>query len=249
LAPGLPTNRASSRFLILHARKLICVPRDMDPAVAASFTIGPQTSYGILRRLELQRNSRVLVTAAHSNTSLFVLEALRRRGVEVFATASSRRHATSLTKLGVKKLFLLPRNGSENDYEVIKTFSDHHGGFDAVIDPFFDLHLLRLVGHIRPSGKYITCGVYRQHTAMTPMDSVPANALAVVVDRAIENNISVIGNCLGTTEDLRRAIRDYSRHEFELKIDSVFKPEQMVRFFQRSFDNKKRFGKVVMLYE
>jgi D-arabinose 1-dehydrogenase-like Zn-dependent alcohol dehydrogenase len=75
------------------------------------------------------------------------------------------------------------------------------------------------------------------------------DALTAVIDHAIGENISIMGNCLGTTADLTKAVDDYSRRRLKVKIDSIFKPDQMAAFFRRTFDTSDRFGKVAMLYE
>ena len=46
-------------------------------------------------------------------------------------------------------------------------------GFDAVLDPYFDLHLNRSVPVLASFGRYVTCGVERQFpesgtTSMAP---------------------------------------------------------------------------------
>jgi hypothetical protein len=44
-----------------------------------------------------------------------------------------------------------------------------HGRFDAIIDPFFDLHAAQTIKLLRPFGTYVTCGFVapNQHLART----------------------------------------------------------------------------------
>ena len=89
--PGVPVNSSSRRYRILPEAKLIAIPPQMSDEVAASFSIGAQTSYSIVRKLHLQQGAPVLLTGATSNTSLFVLQALRRAGGTVYVTTTSNR--------------------------------------------------------------------------------------------------------------------------------------------------------------
>ena len=90
-AEGVPTNAASQEYQVFHPAKLIAVPPEMPDEVAAAFSIGAQTAYSMVRKLALPYGGHVLVTAARSNTSLFVISALKQLGVNVYATSTSRR--------------------------------------------------------------------------------------------------------------------------------------------------------------
>jgi NADPH:quinone reductase-like Zn-dependent oxidoreductase len=248
--PGIPSNRASSRFHVLHASKLIRIPKTMDSVVAASFSIGAQTSYGMVRRLAPAPGIRMLVTAAHSNTSLFLLHALREYPIELYAAGSSSRRRAALRRLGVKKVFVLPRSAGEKGWEKLSAFCASRGGFDVVVDPFFDLHLTNIVPLIRAHGSYLTCGFCGQHNEMKDRRvKGHHSALPEAIKRAIFSNISILGHCLGSTVDLARAIEDHCAGRLAVVIDSIYTPDLVTKFFQRSFDAADRFGKVVMVYE
>jgi hypothetical protein len=47
----------------------------------------------------------------------------------------------------------------------------------------------------------------------------------------IEKNLSIVGNCLGETPDLAKALQDYLGGKFAPAIDSVFWPKQWRPFF------------------
>ncbi|MEM9680830.1 MAG: zinc-binding alcohol dehydrogenase family protein, partial [Bacteroidota bacterium] len=61
-------------------------------------------------------------------------------------------------------------------------------------------------------------------------------------------NIQIIGNCIGKTADLEKAIQDYSNNQLSVVVDSVYKDGDVANFFEKSFNAKDRFGKVVYLY-
>ncbi len=104
---GVPTNTASSEFEVFHQAKLIRIPPEMPYEVAAAFSLGAQTVYSMVRKLDPVAGKNILVTAAKSNTSLFAINALRARGANVYATSTSNRFEEQLRGLGVKELFVV----------------------------------------------------------------------------------------------------------------------------------------------
>ncbi len=62
------------------------------------------------------------------------------------------------------------------------------------------------------------------------------------------HNIHLIGNFLGQAEDLAQAIRDYNAGLLNVTIDSVFRGNQVAAFFDRTYNTRDRFGKVVYCY-
>lgn len=121
------------------------------------------------------------------------------------------------------------------------------GLFDTAIDPFADLYLERCVEVLGQSGRYVTCGIQAQDRAfaVTTAD-LP---LTHLVGHMIMNNLSLIGNCIGTHEDLVAAVEDFDPSRPPLPIDSVHEPEGVEEFLQRTYGKGRRFGKVVMRYD
>lgn len=248
--PGIPTNGASRRYLTLHQAKLMKVPENMPDEVAASFSIGAQTAYSMLRRLDIVEGTKALVTSARSNTSLFVIDALSNRGVDVYATSTTSWTENELQRTKLKKLIKIgPELTDFTDNEQIRSIVSEIGGFDYVVDPFFDLHVGKLVDTMSLNAKYITCGLYDQYSHLTGEDfRRVGRGLDEILAHAIVKNLHFIGNCLGKAEDLNQAIKDYENENLSVIIDSVFHGEQVSDFFDRTYNAKDRFGKVVYRY-
>ena len=170
-AEGVPTNAASQEYQVLHRAKLILVPPGMPDEVAAAFSIGAQTAYSMVRKLAVAPGANVLVTAAKSNTSLFSINALKQRGVNVYATSTSSRFAPELRALGVRELFVVDPMLGWARQEQLQAFARAIGGFDGVIDPFFDLHLSSAVAVLAAGGRYVTCGYYDQYLGLIGRES------------------------------------------------------------------------------
>jgi NADPH:quinone reductase-like Zn-dependent oxidoreductase len=249
LAPGVPTNHASKEIQVFHQAKLIKIPTSMPDEVAASFSIGAQTTYSMIRRLEMFDGANVLVTSGKSNTSLFAINALKNHNVNVYVTSSSHRFACELEQRGVKQIFVVPpecRNFVEHSEIAEKVM--HSGGFHFVIDPYFDLHLSRVLDAMAIGGKYITCGLYDQYLTLIQQPALPKYGTGRELVTAMLKNLQITGNCIGLTSDLQKAIGDFDAGALDVIVDSVFSGSQISEFLDRTYNSKDRFGKVVYRY-
>jgi NADPH:quinone reductase-like Zn-dependent oxidoreductase len=250
LPPGIPSNHGSREYQILHQAKLMKIPQEMPDEVASAFSIGGQTSYSIIRKLAPTRGCNFLVTAATSNTSLFVINALKKYDVNIYATTTSSFFAEKIKSLGVKEVIVIePKPNSLIENSVMQKLVSEVGKFDCIFDPFFDIYLEQVVRLIAIGGKYITCGLYDQYFETIGQKSdFPSLDGGTIMTIAMLNNLQLIGNCIGTTEDLGNAVQDYIKGDLPVVVDSVFTDRQISAFFDRTYNAKDRFGKVVYKY-
>jgi NADPH:quinone reductase-like Zn-dependent oxidoreductase len=241
-AGGVPTNCASQRVQVLPQSKLQKVSASMSLPDAASFSIGSQTAYSMLRRLSLEGDTRVLVMSARSNTSLFCLDALRKTQAKILAASTEPMSNGLVTDYSLEACLSLDARTSrigESDRQ------RYEGKIDVIIDPFFDLHLNDAIELLSFGGRYITCGLARQ----IGLDDSPAAELTRgLMLKVMLKNLSIIGNCLGTTADLTEALKDYDAGRHRVRIDSTFSAEDATAFVAHTFTSKKRLGKVVCQY-
>jgi|ERR1041385_1438557 NADPH:quinone reductase-like Zn-dependent oxidoreductase len=239
---GVPTNAASIEFQVFHQAKLVRIPEAMPEAVAASFALGAQTVYSMVRRLNLGPDDNVLVTAASSNTSLFALQALKKSGANVHAVTTNCNTQSKLHDLNIQQVIIV----KDGDFtEAIRT-ARSLGGFDVVIDPFADIYLPQLARTMAFFGRYVTCGVADQGYSTSTPDPCPA--FAEWMTQLIVRNVKLIGNCLGLKQDLEAAIQDWEDRTFDIAIDSTYTNGQIGEFIHRTYNAADRFGKVVYLY-
>lgn len=248
---GVPTNHSSKEYRIFPAAKLIKVPPHMPDDVAAAFSIGAQTAYSMLRKLQIPEGANVLITAAKSNTSFFAIQALRNYNINLYATSTSKRFEQELLDLGVKRVIQIqPHSDDWIDAEVAHEIHAETQGFDCILDPFFDLHLGKLISALKPGGRYITCGLYDQYSEFTNQAfEYKGLALKDIMLTVVLNNLQIMGNCIGLKEDLEAAIADYTAGKFDVLIDSVFPCKQVAEFLDRTFNDPQRLGKVVCRYD
>jgi NADPH:quinone reductase-like Zn-dependent oxidoreductase len=247
---GIPTNHASQQIHVLPATQVVRVPASMSAETGAAFAVGAQTTYSMLRRLAVQPGERVLVTAARSNTSLFAIHALQSLGAEVYGLTTSRLNHPELLAAGVKEVIFSPSNpGGPPLSPRLRELAAETGGFDCVIDPFFDLHFASTLPLLAHSGRYVSCGIWAQSKeeigqAMVGLDSEFVEAIYL----GIAKSQRIILNCLGTADDLNRALADYDRGQLRINIDSVFSNGDTAPYLRRAFADPARFGKVVYAY-
>lgn len=195
--------------------------------------------------------SKVLVTAAKSNTSLAVISALQNYDVEVYAMTSSTNYSDILKTMGVKEIILVDLK--QNDFLdnlQIRGIMNNIGTFDAVIDPFFDIYLPRITELMSFNSSYVTCGFYEQYTPFMKKPFIHrGNDFKRLIMNVMAKNISIIGNCIGQREDGIKAIQDYKDGKFQILIDKVFSEGCEKDFFDLTYNSKERLGKVVYMYK
>ena len=240
LRGGIPTNHGSRRLQVHHPGRLAKIPSTMPDDVAASFTIGAQTSYGMIDRLNLADGEKVLITAGRSNTSLFAMQALRDRPVEITVLTTSASEAPWPDHVDVVRV---SPGVPLAECDVLR----RAGPFDCVVDPLFDVYLGQVSPLLAMGGRYITCGLYHQTGDLAPPAFGPGR-LEHVLTTAILKNHQIMGNCLGSAAHLERAIEDYSCGDLDVIVDQRFTGADAAAFVNRTYNDRTRFGKVVYQY-
>ena len=257
---GIPTNHASRRFQVIRGSKLKRVPETMTDLEAASFSIGGQTSFSMVRRAGVVDGTQVLVTGGSSNTSLFLMMAARYAGGRVSVTTTTAGKADMLLSLGADRVFVVdPQGDGLHKDEVIREYVKDTGGFDVVLDPFADLYLAQSIHVMAVGGRYISCGVERQFPPADREVTMPSER--PLLDEmgfltVMTRNLQIIGNCIGTTEDLDNALAAWENGQLPVSIDSVFGPGNTnaaspggaADFLSRTYLERDRIGKVVYRY-
>jgi NADPH:quinone reductase-like Zn-dependent oxidoreductase len=243
IAPGIPTNEASSRTQVMIQYKLIKVPDSMPDEQAAAFTIGALTSNSMIKKAGIHEGSRILITAGTSNTSLFLINQLLHHQ-HLYVLTSSVASKEKLLSMGVENVIIV-------DHISQDFFIDKEQGrlkFDVILDAFIDIHFTKLLPKLLMNGVYVTCGILHQHIAIPTPYTVSTKDYLMAFATIIQNNIRIVGNCLGNTADLEKAFALFVKGELPVIVDSVYTGDQVSSFFERTYMSRERFGKVVYKY-
>jgi len=238
--PGIPTNHGSKELEVIHKSKLIKLPEEVPANIASGLGIGAQTGMSMINRAQIQKGSNVLVTSVTSYTSLFLLSLLKDYDCNIYGLSYSGNGIDTVKKNFpfIKEIFSFKDNSIPKDIT-----------FDAVLDPFADTYFpyLLLGKKLNYGCKYLTCGFFDQSTEKKL--EAKAIKLPLLLSHIIIYNVHLIGNCLGSTEDLEDGIHLLNK-ENSLPIDSEFTETDNIQdFISKSFNmEKNRFGKVCFLF-
>ncbi len=244
VAPGVVTNEASKGWLRLHKSKLITIPSEMSDEVASGYSIGGQTSTSMVRRVNLKNDERALVLSARSNTSMFIINKLIEMGIDTTVLTTSNWKKEEEELISPVKIAKVDKYAhSWEEYPEL-------GNFDVVFDPFFDLHLEKAIKQLNTGGRYITCGYKNQHQDFKDeFDKFNENNLQTIMLKVMINNISIIGNCIGTWDDLENSLNAFNPDTFIIPTDSKYYIEEGNNFIEKTYNNNGRLGKSVLKYK
>ncbi len=249
--PGIPTNQASKRIQAFNEKRLLKIPNEIPDEIAASITISGHTVFSMIEKAQITKAKNVLLTSLKSNTSLATAIALKKRGCNLWGLTTSTGFEEKFKKMGIENIQVL--NDSTDDLiksNVFNKFVLETGGFDVVIDPFADLYLGKVTSCMTVDSKYISCGLYDQmKLSQLGQFKYLGKNISEIMNDCIMRNISIIGNCLGEKRHLEQAIDEYLKGNFDIPIDSVITGNNIAYFFDRSFNDSDRFGKVIYKYD
>lgn len=238
LQPGVVTNFASLGWLRLHKSKLIKKAEAFSDSQAACFSLGAQTAFGMIRRsgiLESEKK-KPMVFSSSAATSVFIIQMLRALNIDPVCASSK-----SATKK-MKEVFEDAKYVTNEELESYCDYSTH------TFDPFYDLNLLNAINTLGFEGKYIYCGLFEQHPLLATKNITDYEcAIREALKVGVVKNASVIGNCLGTTQDLKDAIELYESKNIKPIVDSEYKLEEGILFITNSFISRDKVGKCVMI--
>lgn len=130
-----------AEYVCVDARAIIPKPEAMPDHVAAQAFINPLTAYGMLMEAQLQAGDWLLLTAANSAFSKFVIQLAASRGIQVIGTVRSDEQKEGLLALGAKGVI---NEKTENLFKSVKTITEGQMvkvAFDAVGGELGDLVL------------------------------------------------------------------------------------------------------------
>lgn len=233
---GVPTNHASQRILLFEEEQVIKIPDIIPDEIAAGFSVAAQTTYSMVRKLQLKTNENILITSGSSSTSLAILNILKNMDINIYVTSTNESYIDDFLARGAKGF--IPHSNWNNKSINVK--------FDAIVDPFFDINMKKVLPYMSDGSRFVTCGYYSQHPSFNKIEN--KLDFKEIMKNCILKNLVLIGNCLGTKVDLETALSDYCIKKFDIPIDSVYTGNEFIPFLKKSFSIIPKFGKVIYVY-
>jgi len=243
---GIPSNRASMAYEFMLADKLIKIDDQLSDEIAASISVGIQTAYAMIRKAKLKKKSRILITSGSSNTSVFILEALSAKGYLPTVITSNPETFLAFANTHEREVILYQQ--LDDLTSSLQKLCSDKGNFDIVFDPFADVFFEKLLPFMAVNGKYITCGLYKQKPEFTDQHQTGSVSFGYLLAHMIMKNVQLIGNCLGTTQDLLNGIEDIKNGRLNINIQNIYQLDELGAFIEKAFNDKSRIGKVVLKY-
>lgn len=170
-----------------------------------------------------------LIFSARSATSIFLEQILNAAKVPTTCLSTSQWTNYELTKIGISH---------------IKNINTFKGQCDYIFDPFFDINMEKALNFLKFNGTYVTCGLQAQYQEHSHANSYLN--LKQAITTAIIKNQKIIGNCLGSTKNLKSGMEFFEKNKIHPIIDSSWDIYSGIEFIKRSFFDKNRLGKTVL---
>ena len=184
-----------TEYVCVAANSVIPKPAAMSDDIACQAFVNPLTAYGMLIEADLEEGDFLMITAAASAFSKFVIQIAASRGINVIGTVRRDEQKQALLDLGATAII---NEKSENIYKAVKAATDGvmvKAAFDAVGGELGD----KVINALQMNGKMLVYG-------MLSLQPIPLNS-----DLLIFKNITIKGFWLTTwfmslSGDERRSI-------------------------------------------
>lgn len=144
-----------AEYVCVSSQAVIPKPPAMSDEIACQAFVNPFTAYGMLMEADLQAGDWVMLTAANSAFSKFVIQLASQRGINVVGTVRSDEQKQALLDLGAKAII---NEKTENIYKAVKTATDGvmvKAAFDAVGGELGD----KVLNAMQTNGKMFVYGL------------------------------------------------------------------------------------------
>ena len=238
-----------SEYIILDADRLVAVPDDLDPEIAAALVLTYVTAYQMLHRFaEIQSGDKILVHGAAGGVGTALVQLGKLQELKIFGTDE-----TSKVEL-IQEQGGIPIDYQTQDFvEVIKKQAP--GGVDAVLDPIGGSHFKRSFDCLASGGHLIGYGFY--NAIVGKGGSIPLDFIRLSFWNLLPNQRSAEFYSIGP---LRKKHPDWFRqdltHLFQLASEGIIMPVVWKRFTldqlaeaHRMMDNAASKGKVIITFD
>jgi NADPH:quinone reductase len=121
-----------AEYFVADTRQLIVIDKQLGPKQAACFFVNPFTAWGLADLAIKKRTPAVIINAAGSQLSAFLLELLRRKGIKTIGIVRKAEHKTPLTASGFDQVLVSTEGQFEEKLQQAAKGLQANLAFDAV---------------------------------------------------------------------------------------------------------------------
>ncbi len=247
---------ASKEYRLVSSDDLIKVPATWTVEEAACFATPAAGANAVIRRAGVRDGQSVLVTGARSAVSLAIVSLLRKFNIQLTVCTTSsladsvyEGHCRSARVLHCSRKRHVRRVSCGEALSYARTV----GGFDVIIDPFFESYFPELMEGVKSRGVYAALGWGDRISSPGGADAMNSEygsqrSLGACLERAVEKCIELRFSGHGSRQDLDAAVKDCSEQQCIVPIDSVHEGRGVGPFVSRTFVSEERFGRAVYRY-
>lgn len=228
-----------AEYVCIPAKTAIPKPQAMSDDVACQAFVNPFTAYGMLMEADLQAGDWLMLTAANSAFSKFVIQLASQRGINVVGTVRSDEQKQALLDLGAKAII---NEKTENIYKAVKAATDGvmvKAAFDAVGGELGD----KVLNAMQANGKMFVYG-------LLSLQPIPLNSGLLIF-----KNLTIKGFWLSTwmaslTREQRSTIIPevltmLTKQELKADVEAYYGIDEIVKAIEH-MEAPGRSGKVLL---
>ncbi|MEP6620287.1 MAG: zinc-binding dehydrogenase [bacterium] len=219
-----------AEYVVVPAANVLAVPPQVDPSVAAAFTLATLTAYRMLvTRAQLRADERVLVWGIGGGVAIACLQIAKLLGAHVTVTSGSDAKLAAATALGADEV--INHRGIDVGREIRARTGKK--GVDVVVDSIGEATWAQSLGALGRRGRLVTCG-----GTSGPM-------VTTDVRKLFWNQWSILGSTMGNDAEFAAVVEHLRAGRLTPPIDRVFPIADGRAAFER-LERGEQFGKIVV---
>ena len=226
---GMPDQGTFAEYICCPATDAYDKPAHLDWEQAAAVPLAGLTAWrAVVTQAEVQAGQTVLVTGAGSGVSTFAIQWAAALGAEVYVTSGTEEKIERAKAIGAAAGI----SYRQEDYH--KTLRKQAGGFNAIIDSAGGDDMNKLLGTLRPAGRFVFFGATL---------GVPSTGLEI--PRLFFNQTRIQGTMMGSNAEFKAMLDFTGAKKIEPVIDRVLPMNEAVAA-HKLLESFSQTGKVVL---
>lgn len=219
----------AAEFVVVPAANVVPKPPNLEFTSAAAFALSFQTSWAMLRRADLRPGETVLVHGAGSGVGSAAVQIAKVLGAHILATAGTDAKCRAAAELGADHVI----NYNEKDFVAEVRAIRGRKGVDVVFEHVGAATFDGSVRSLARGGRLVTCG------------ATTGGEVSLSIHRLFFKNLELIGNTMGTRQDVLRVVELVSEGRLRPVVDRVL-PMAEVKEAHKLLETRSVFGKIVL---